>query len=99
MSASDPSPELSDTLITLESLLESPTSVPDKALQRLLAVAVSLYAAKAVHGNVIDAFVNPEVVTATDVAITVTNMLAAVEVEVFELAVWQNWGIPGRRTS
>lgn len=98
MSASE-RPELSDTLIALESLLDRPTSVPDKAVQRLLAVAVSLYAAKAVQGSTIDAFVGPDVVTATDVAITATSMLAAVEVEVFELAVWQNWGIPGRPTT
>lgn len=97
MSASD-RPELSDTLIALEGLLASPTSVPDKAVQRLLAVAVSLFAAKAVQGKAIDAFVDRDVVTATDVAITATSMLAAVEVEVFELAVWQNWGIPGRDT-
>jgi hypothetical protein len=101
--------DLADSLANLEGLLDSlatdrlDSEEPDSALlgeasdkiaQRLLTAAVRLYAARVAAGSSIDPFTDLDAVTATDVVITVTRMLEAVEVEVFELGVWQNWGIP-----
>jgi hypothetical protein len=64
--------------------------VPDAAVQQLLTAAVRLYAAK--EGPRPRAFAEGEEVTATEVLVTVSEMLEAVDVEVFELGIWQAWG-------
>jgi len=65
--------------------------VPDKALQQLMTAAVKLYAAKMEAGTRLSPFADGDV-TATEVAVTATEMLRAVEMEVFELGMWQVWG-------
>lgn len=65
--------------------------VPDEALQRLMTAAVKLYAAKMAEGGELSPFLEGDV-TATEVAVAATGMLKAVEMEVFELGMWQVWG-------
>ena len=65
--------------------------VPDEAIQRLMAAAVKLYAAKMEDGARFSPFAAGDV-TATEVAVAATGMLKAVEMEVFELGMWQVWG-------
>ena len=57
----------------------------------MLADAVRLYAARASERD-LAAFPGDAVVTATDVMVTVSAMLKAVNVQVFELGMWQSWG-------
>lgn len=76
-------------------------AVPGAALQRLLAAAVRLYAARREAGGVDSPFPDPALAAApapnaTDVCLTATDMLDAVSVEVFELAMWKTWNaMPG----
>lgn len=63
----------------------------DEAVQKLMTAAVKLYVAKVEEGSRTSPFTEGEV-TATEVVVTVSEMLRAVEVEVFELGMWQVWG-------
>jgi hypothetical protein len=63
----------------------------DAALQALLARAVRLYAARAEQGEPPAAFAGDAQVTATEVMVAVTAMLKAVNLQVFELGMWQAW--------
>lgn len=60
----------------------------EPALQRLLAIAVKLRAARIDAGSTGDPFEPGIPVTATEVATVVSAMLAAVGVDVFELGMW-----------
>jgi hypothetical protein len=60
-------------------------------LQRLLAAAVALYASRLQAGATAGPFPAAAPPTATDVCLTVTAMLDAVSVEVFELAMFKSW--------
>lgn len=65
--------------------------VPDEEARKLLAAAVKLYAAKREAGMEPASLPG---VTATDVVVTVTDLLEAADIEVFELGMWQVWGKP-----
>ena len=57
----------------------------------MLAKAVRLYAERAQQRDgALPAFL-PEQATATEVMVTVTAMLKAVNLQVFELGMWQAW--------
>ena len=63
----------------------------DAEIQTMLANAVRLYAERsAEHDGALPAF-PADAVTATDVMVTVTAMLKAVNLQVFELGMWQAW--------
>ena len=63
----------------------------DAEIQNMLANAVRLYAERAAERNgALPAF-PPEATTATEVMVTVTAMLKAVNLQVFELGMWQAW--------
>ncbi|HEU4673317.1 MAG TPA: hypothetical protein VFS32_10490 [Candidatus Limnocylindrales bacterium] len=64
--------------------------VSDEAVQRLLLAAVRLFSAKRDAGDRLEAF-PPNSVTATDVAVTCVAMTEAVNLELFELALWHGW--------
>lgn len=64
--------------------------IPEEAVRHLLSEAVRLYAAKVEDGARFSPLAQE--VTATDVAVTASAMLKAVEMEVFELGMWQVWG-------
>jgi len=97
MSSPDPkdadmrlSEEVADLAMRLRAAAERPESVSDESLQLLLAAAVKLYGAKNPDGIRLRAF--PEGgagVTATDVMVATTAMLHAVNVQMFELGMWQ----------
>lgn len=64
-------------------------SVPDRELQALFAAVTRAYAMKLDQGQKLQAFLPADGVTATDVALAASGMLAAVEMAVFELGMWQ----------
>ena len=64
--------------------------VADETIQRLLLAAVRLFAAKRDAGARLAAF-PPNAATATEVAVTAVGMTEAVNLELFELALWNGW--------
>jgi hypothetical protein len=60
-------------------------------LQDLIEAVTREYAARCRAGERVDAF-GAGAITAAEVAITVSAMLASVGVEPFELGLWQAWG-------
>jgi len=77
---------------------DDPRAVPADELQRLLAAAIRLYAARDEAGYPIEPFPSSHAAppgegmpSATDVCLATTAMLDAVTVEVFELAMWKTW--------
>ncbi len=92
MSSPDPklSQDVSDLAARLMAAAENPDTVADESLQKLLAASVKLYGAKNVDGIKLRAFAQGGGgVTATDVMLTTTAMLHAVNVQMFELGMWQ----------
>ena len=64
----------------------------DAEIQAMLARAVRLYAERAAESdNALPAFPSDAPMTATEVMVTVTAMLKAVNLQVFELGMWQAW--------
>ena len=63
----------------------------DAEIQAMLAKAVRLFAERAENGDAPPAFPDDAQVTATDVMVTVAAMLKAVNLQVFELGMWQAW--------
>ncbi len=68
----------------------------DAEVQAKLAEAVRLYAEHVEAQGALSAFPAENAVTATDVMVTVTAMLKAVNLQVFELGMWQSWAGNGR---
>ena len=66
----------------------------DTDIQRLLAVATKLYVAATEQRGRFSPFPpgGPLVVTPTDVAATASEMLQALQIEIFELGMWQTRG-------
>jgi hypothetical protein len=76
---------------TMASTTERPS---DAQVQDMLAKAVRLYAERtAERDGALPAFA-PDAASATEVMVTVTAMLKAVNVQVFELGMWQAWSGP-----
>jgi hypothetical protein len=68
------------------------SALSDAELQHRLAEAVRLYAERvSERDEALSPFPDTVAVTATDVMITVTAMLKAVNLQVFELGMWQSW--------
>ena len=63
----------------------------DAEIQALLSKAVRLYAERAQERDGGLAAFLADAATATDVMVTVTAMLKAVNLQVFELGMWQAW--------
>jgi hypothetical protein len=64
----------------------------DAEIQTMLAQAVRLYAERAAEAEgALPAFPPDASMTATEVMVTVTAMLKAVNLQVFELGMWQTW--------
>ncbi|HEY6023369.1 MAG TPA: hypothetical protein VIV34_04235 [Pseudolabrys sp.] len=75
----------------MSSQAETIARASDAEIQDMLAKAVRLYAERAAeHDGALLAFA-PDAATATDVMVTVTAMLKAVNLQVFELGMWQAW--------
>jgi len=63
----------------------------DAEIQSMLANAVRLYAERAAERDgALPAFA-PDAITATEAMVTVTAMLKSVNLQVFELGMWQAW--------
>ena len=72
--------------------MSSPEALNDSEIQALLARAVKLYAERvAANDTPLPAFPDGAEVTATDAVVTITAMLKAVNVQLFELGMWQAW--------
>jgi hypothetical protein len=70
---------------------ELDTRPSDAEIQAMLANAVRLFAERAAERDgALPAF-GPEDANATEVMVTVTAMMKAVNVQVFELGMWQAW--------
>jgi hypothetical protein len=66
--------------------------LPDDALQAVLAAAIKAYAARAeACDDPLPALVPNSGVTATEAMLAVSAILRAVNVQVFELGMWQSW--------
>jgi hypothetical protein len=73
----------------LAAALADPDRVPDDALRALIANAVRLYAVKAEAGMRTPLPADGGGVTITDAMLTVTDLLHALNVQLFELSMWQ----------
>ena len=72
--------------------MSSPEALSDGEIQALLARAVRLYAERAAQREApLPAFPQGVEVTATDAVVTTTAILKAVNVQLFELGMWQAW--------
>jgi hypothetical protein len=69
--------------------------ISDLAVQRLLTAGTRLFAAKAEQeSRYFSPLTGASMVTATDVAITVSDLLHAVNLNTFDLAMWSNRARP-----
>lgn len=67
-------------------------TLSDAEIQALLARAVRLYADRvAARDEPLAAFPQGAQITATDAVVTTTAILKAVNVQLFELGMWQAW--------
>ena len=74
-----------------ETIARAPERPSDAEIQDMLANAVRLYASRsAERDGALSAF-PADAATATDVMVTITAMLKAVNLQVFELGMWQAW--------
>jgi len=93
MSKSDvldhPAETLAHAAKTLAAAVETPDLIPDAELRALIAGVVRLYAAKAENGMRTPLPPNAGGLTVTETMLTVTDLLHALNVQVFELSMWQ----------
>jgi hypothetical protein len=70
---------------------DATADISDLAVQRLLTAGTLLFARKAEQEDrYFSPLTGPDAATATDVAITVTDLLRAVNLNTFDLAMWSN---------
>ena len=69
---------------------EGGDALDDGALQDLMGIAVRLYGERVERGGDMAA-VKPSTINATDAMVTTTALLRAVNVQIFELGLWQAW--------
>lgn len=93
MSSSDvldpPADTLSRAADALNAALGDPDRVADADLRALLASAVRLYAAKAENGMRVPLPAHGGGVTITDAMLLATDLLHSLNVQLFELSMWQ----------
>ena len=78
-------------------LLDGETQdIPDETVQRLLTAGTKLFANKVeMEDRFFSPYTGPEAVTATDVVMTCSDMLRAVNLSTFDLAMWFQRPRPG----
>lgn len=76
--------------IVERALLDGETeNIPDETVQRLLTAGTKLFANKVeMEDRFFSPYTGPEDVTATDVVMTCSDMLRAVNLSTFDLAMW-----------
>jgi hypothetical protein len=84
-----PAQALARAAAVLAAGLDDPDRIPDAELRALMANLVRLYAAKAENGMRTPLPPDGGGVTVTETMIAVTDLLHAVNVQVFELSMWQ----------
>ena len=93
MSSSEALDHPAETLARATELLGAavtdPDRIPDDALRALIASVVRLYALKAENGMRKPLPAGGGGVTVTETMVTVTDLLHALNVQMFELAMWQ----------
>ena len=91
MSSSDehPAETVTQASDALAAALADPDRVPDAALRALMANALRLYAVKAEGGMRAPLPADGGGVTITDAMLAVTDVLHALNVQLFELSMWQ----------
>jgi hypothetical protein len=93
MSSSDvldhPAEALTRAADALAAAVSEPDRIPDEALRSLIAGAVKLYAVKAESGMRTPLPPGGGGLTVTETMIAVTDLLHALNVQVFELSMWQ----------
>jgi hypothetical protein len=93
MSSSDvlerPAEALTRAAETLAAAVGDPASIPDDPLRALIANAVRVYAAKAEAGMRTPLPPGGGGLTVTETMLAVTDLLHALNVQVFELSMWQ----------
>jgi hypothetical protein len=91
MSSSDvhPAELLTHASNALSAALADPDRIPDTALRALIANALRLYAVKAEGGMRTPLPADGGGVTITDAMLAVTDILHALNVQLFELSMWQ----------
>jgi hypothetical protein len=93
MSSSDvldhPAETLTRAAAALEAAIAEPDRIPDAELRALIANAVKLYAVKADAGMRAPLPPGGGGVTITDAMVAVTDLLHALNVQLFELSMWQ----------
>ena len=93
MSSSDvldrPADALARATQVLAAAVAEPDRIPDVELRALIAGAVKLYAAKAEIGMRTPLPPGAGGLTVTETMVTVTDLLHALNVQVFELSMWQ----------
>jgi hypothetical protein len=70
------------------------TELTDEALQELMCTAVRLYAERVERGGNLP-IVKPSAIAATEALVVTSALLRAVNVEVFELGLWQSFAQGG----
>ena len=74
-----------------DEIAQAELHLSDAEIQSMLATAVRIFAGRsAERDGALPAF-GPEDANATEVMVTVTAMMKAVNVQVFELGMWQAW--------
>jgi hypothetical protein len=93
MSSSEAAEAAAETLAraceVLTAGVADPDRIPDAELRALMAALVRLYAAKAENGMRTPLPPDAGGVTVTETMLAVTDLLHAVNVQVFELSMWQ----------
>jgi hypothetical protein len=93
MSSSDvldrPADALARATELLAAAVNDPDRIPDAELRAVMAAVVKLYAAKAEVGMRTPLPLGGGGLTVTETMLTVTDLLHALNVQVFELSMWQ----------
>ena len=76
----------------VDAILRDSSALSDADVQKMLAASVKLYAERAEASDEPLAAFGPEAgVTATQAMVSVTAILKAVNLQLFELGMWQAW--------
>ena len=84
-----PAETLARSADELSAALNDPDRIPDEALRALIANALRLYAVKAENGMRTPLPPGGGGVTVTDAMLAVTDILHALNTQLFELSMWQ----------
>ena len=79
------------SVATVDDDAQATQAAHDAAAEQMIA-AIRAYAAQVTADNAYFPVVPPNTLTATDAMIVASALLKAVNLQVFELGLWQSWG-------